>query len=380
MDTVYPLFTLLGLYFVDGGLYEKKWARTAAGGFFLSVNTFFSLVNGFAGLLVGLFLIFRLLNIDSNWKRSISDLDKRFVVQQLAAFAVGCLSIWLLYGLFFGVWPLAIYEAAGSARNDMSRNYWVWLGWNLVDFTIFTGLPMMLLALDSVRPGKVVGWPALTLAFWIILLGLDISGQIRAEVGRIWLVLSPVPILIAAGHIWRREEAAAGPKLSLVFVGVMALISGSLGLRWEVNPLEWPPPEAHDVSQTRPVVDQPVDVFFGPAVHLIGYDLVVGEQLEINLYWETSGRPRIPYTVFIHLLDETGELVAQSDSMPQDNRLPMTCWRPGDYVTDSHTLPLAGLPAGSYSIRLGVYDLATLEQPAPPIELEGVKLGEFEGD
>jgi hypothetical protein len=66
------------------------------------------------------------------------------------------------------------------------------------------------------------------------------------------------------------------------------------------------------------------------------------------------------YHVFVHLIDETGNIVAQSDAAPANWTRPTTGWLPGEYVVDAHTLNLpAALPPGPLTLRVGLYDPAT---------------------
>ncbi len=66
------------------------------------------------------------------------------------------------------------------------------------------------------------------------------------------------------------------------------------------------------------------------------------------------------YHVFVHLIDDAGNILAQSDAIPANWTRPTTGWLPGEYVIDTHTLSLpAELPTCSLSLRIGLYDPAT---------------------
>ncbi len=66
-----------------------------------------------------------------------------------------------------------------------------------------------------------------------------------------------------------------------------------------------------------------------------------------------------PYTVFNHLLNEQGELVAQQDNWPVNGQWPPTCWQAGETVVDHYTIPLPDdLPPGVYTLLTGWYDAA----------------------
>ncbi len=111
----------------------------------------------------------------------------------------------------------------------------------------------------------------------------------------------------------------------------------------------------------------PLSYRLGESVELIGYDLSgpvrSGAPLTVTLYWRAVGQPAGDYTVFVHLLDETGNPLAQHDGPPRANRYPTAAWQPGDVVPDEHVLRLPALSPGQ-SVRLvtGMYDPRTMER------------------
>jgi hypothetical protein len=109
------------------------------------------------------------------------------------------------------------------------------------------------------------------------------------------------------------------------------------------------------------LLEDPVN--FGDLFDLIGLSMsVAGDELSASLWWESNASPDSDYTVFIHLLDEQGELLAQSDSMPNRNLSPTHIWEPGDIIQDVHVLTSASSLGAK--IRIGVYDPATLNRLA----------------
>jgi len=61
--------------------------------------------------------------------------------------------------------------------------------------------------------------------------------------------------------------------------------------------------------------------------------------------------------VFVHLLGPDGTLLAQADGYPLLGMLPFWLWEPGEIVRDVRDL--GSVPAGEYTIRLGMWELAT---------------------
>ncbi len=82
--------------------------------------------------------------------------------------------------------------------------------------------------------------------------------------------------------------------------------------------------------------------------------LTVGETLSLTLYWQVAQKPDQIVSAFVHLLDENGQLVAQSDQWP--GGLPAHLWATGQIIGDSHTLSLPDdAPPGLYRLAIGLY-------------------------
>lgn len=81
-----------------------------------------------------------------------------------------------------------------------------------------------------------------------------------------------------------------------------------------------------------------------------------GEPVDIVLNWQASRAPSENYTVFVHVLDGDGRLIAQDDSQPQAGRYPARFWDVGEIVRDEYHVKIpATAPPGSYEIRVGMY-------------------------
>ena len=117
-------------------------------------------------------------------------------------------------------------------------------------------------------------------------------------------------------------------------------------------------------------------VFGDPAlIKLRGYDLAaaVDASLTVTLTWAAQAVPPQDYTVFVHLVDGEGELLAQDDAPPNAGRYPTSWWLPGDVIRDPHTLPLPGTPTAGWELRVGLYDPATGAR-LPAFDSEGQRL------
>jgi hypothetical protein len=129
----------------------------------------------------------------------------------------------------------------------------------------------------------------------------------------------------------------------------------------------------------------PTDVQFGPAIRLTGYWFEsdpgqAGETLPVLLQWTASQPLQADFTVFVHLVAPDGSLVAQSDASPAWlTTTPTSQWIVSQPVLDSHSLALPEeLPAGTYSLQIGLYHPQTLERLARPDGSDTFFLGEIE--
>ncbi|GIV75678.1 MAG: hypothetical protein KatS3mg050_0072 [Litorilinea sp.] len=86
-------------------------------------------------------------------------------------------------------------------------------------------------------------------------------------------------------------------------------------------------------------------------------EVAAGEPLTLQLYWQAAARPSLPYTVFVHVVDGNGHMVAQDDHQPLQGFFPTDRWFPGVVVADTYRLQLPG--AGAVTVFVGMYDGAT---------------------
>ena len=135
-----------------------------------------------------------------------------------------------------------------------------------------------------------------------------------------------------------------------------------------------------------------VDAVFEGVGELVGYTLepgevTAGEDVEVTLYWLATSQDPVntDYTVFVHLIDESGEMLAQHDGEPVMRRRPTGTWQAGDLVVDTHRLDLRrGDYVGPATLQVGLYDAITLQRlPAYGVEGErliddAVRIGEIQ--
>jgi hypothetical protein len=102
---------------------------------------------------------------------------------------------------------LAGYDLLTTAREALSisrysymvrRGYWLWLPFNLLDFSIFLGLPLVVWGLTCLvgrprrSPAEGLQRPDLIWTVAALVLALDLSGVTRGEIARLWMPLMPM--------------------------------------------------------------------------------------------------------------------------------------------------------------------------------------------
>ncbi len=100
---------------------------------------------------------------------------------------------------------------------------------------------------------------------------------------------------------------------------------------------------------------------FGDRVALLDATYTCDEDRQIHLtaYWQAETDIETDATVFAHLTGPDGALVAQADGYPLLGMLPFWLWEPDQVVRDvRHFDPV---PAGEYTVRLGIWEMATGE-------------------
>ncbi len=103
---------------------------------------------------------------------------------------------------------------------------------------------------------------------------------------------------------------------------------------------------------------------FGSAIRLLGWDAPAsagpGKDVAVTLYWQATAPVSRDYTIFAHLLDANGKIVAQSDHQPFDGQYPTSLWPVGRPVIDRFSISIPpGVASGDYALKVGWYDWQT---------------------
>ncbi len=110
-------------------------------------------------------------------------------------------------------------------------------------------------------------------------------------------------------------------------------------------------------AEASPAAVWPVGITLAQASYPAS--LRAADGVTVDLKWQTGRELDHDYTVFVHLYDAAGRLVAQHDGPPRGGSRPTSRWTPGKAVTDYHGLLLPPALSGVLSLRVGLYDPAT---------------------
>lgn len=175
---------------------------------------------------------------------------------------------------------------------------------------------------------------------------------------------------IAPGAIWQTGTALCR-RVRTALPTDLAPGEYTLALTWQTGT------EPHSVDlapltvapSTRrydlPDLTRTVDVILadaeGAEIRLVGLERapeLAEDRSYVALYlvWQPIGPITGNYKAFVHLLDSSGRIVAQSDTVPAEGYA-TNRWLPAEVVIDRHILYLpAELPAGGYTLVAGLYE------------------------
>ena len=153
---------------------------------------------------------------------------------------------------------------------------------------------------------------------------------------------SPIVIPIQVGFYDIQDGSALsaqippdGPVVDFVTLGEIKIV----------------PPIIADV----PAPEQAISAEFAQGVALTGYELRPTDTgTHVTLWWAATQPLDDDYTVFVHLLDEAGNIIVQSDVPPQTAQggYPTSFWGAGETIVTEQLLPTADLAQGRLVVGL----------------------------
>ncbi len=258
-------------------------------------------------------------------------------------------------------------QAWRSALGQLLRSSWALFGW------INLPAPRWVYALYALVGGVAgAGWllrrqplpvtwlpvlflPLLTLA-WLLSFAA-VAGLVAWQGRLLFPALATFALLLAGGlrHLPRLPRGA--------LLAGLALLTAWLPLGVIVPAYPW---YTLPATRAQQQVGTPTYARYAAAweqgIELHGWyttptpPLHAGQPINITLTWHALERVPHDWTVFVHLVDQQGNIVAEHNSRPQVGQFPMPLWTPGDWLHDSHPLLLpADLPTGTYALRVGLY-------------------------
>ncbi|MFI5266250.1 MAG: glycosyltransferase family 39 protein [Chloroflexota bacterium] len=266
-------------------------------------------------------------------------------------------SYWAVFGAFdiqADAWVYAVYLAlsvagvvgliAGRRRLPASGAVFVLVCWFAIELIALVRWTMTI----SASTGRLL-FPAIAAASVLLALGL----------------LTPLP---------ERGQAPFAFGLSALLLGLAAYMP----FRYIFPAYERP-----SIATSRAAIGQPshpTQLTYGGKLALLGYDLspaaaLPGQKVGLRLYWQVLGTMDQNYSVTTQLL--TGEgAVGQYDSFPGQGRIATRRLRPGEYFTDTYTIPisLAARPPLIAQVKVGLYDDRLAKLPA--LDVSGSELAE----
>jgi len=93
------------------------------------------------------------------------------------------------------------------------------------------------------------------------------------------------------------------------------------------------------------------------SIAIIDAEATPGQPVRTAVKWSTNQPIEDSFSVFLHVRDGEGNIVAQADSIPGNGLLPMTAWEPDQTITDRFTIKLPpDIQPGTYEVVMGVYE------------------------
>ena len=357
-----------------------------------------------AGLIFGLALLTKQsalllgpLLLWSSWRIAAGNWRQTIVMSLIWAVTTLLLAGWwfvrnlLLYGDPFG---LAIFQhtfggqafawgdlaAWEGAIRQLFTSYWARFGWMSVhppDWTFWLCTTLSLLAVagwahqlwhrarqkDWIDQGWLGALIVFVMAILWILAFVYTAGLVAWQGRMLFPATAAIALLMAGGlRVWWHGRGWwASQRLWLLgaclFVLALWMPLGVIRPAYQWVVLD---PRAAEASLGNPVYARYAGNW-EQGVTLRGWRtegaVQPGSRLPVTLTWQASLEPiPLPWTVFVHLVDGQGNIVAKSNSQPRDGTLPFPRWTPGDWVADTHYLELpTDLSAGSYQLRVGLY-------------------------
>jgi len=119
----------------------------------------------------------------------------------------------------------------------------------------------------------------------------------------------------------------------------------------------------------------PRNVVLAGVMRLVGYDQSSSsarpdETLTVTLFWQPQSEIDVDYSSYVHLVDEAGRGITQSDHQLGGDYYPTSLWRPGEVLRDNHVLTIPqDVAPGVYRLVAGMYRYPSVEPLGGPADI-----------
>ncbi len=119
-----------------------------------------------------------------------------------------------------------------------------------------------------------------------------------------------------------------------------------------------------------------VNLDFGDVIRLKSFEFESGAEIKLHLQWQALDHTTASYKIFLHLLDENNQIVAQVDTLPQQGGAPTTGWVADEIIKDVLSLSRpTDLSSTAHRLVIGWYDKNNGER-LPTIQGDSIVLVE----
>jgi hypothetical protein len=250
---------------------------------------------------------------------------------------------------------------------------WVYRGFRWLEVAIAIGWVGAVIRLWRQRRRPFPVGAATPLLLWLVILAVSWLRFMRvapAAQGRYFfpaLATLALLLLAALGALPSRWRLPVGWAMAAVPIG-LSLIAAPL----VIAPAYRPPSDAIEVAAQA----VPLRVDLDGQMRIVGVmaepaHLHPGDEARVGIVWQALTRPAADYSVFVHLVDEEGVIVAQVDTMPGGGLLPTSQWQPGQKRSEFYRVVIpatAYTPTRAYWL-VGLYEYASGRR-LPPLWVE----------
>ena len=193
------------------------------------------------------------------------------------------------------------------------------------------------------------------------------SGQVVSEKVEDLKIL---PNVFLSGNYQLRIPTDAAAGIYTIEVSLADSRGEKVGESYKVSAEVTARPRKFQVPQMQ----KTINASFADQIRLLGYDLKLeGKKLNLTLHWQAVGQIEKSYKFFVHVLRD-GEVKAQLDALPDQGRYLTLWWARDEVYSETISLDLASLDAGTYTLNSGWYDAFSQQRLGDVVTLQEIAL------